>query len=399
MPSLEESRRQVKEALGKQAQEPDHDNILASLQDGIDKHNAIKEDVQRTMRSHRRRSGDDEDMGEPSMRFRFKSSTSDPRKRKHHSKHDDDEHRGHRKHRKHDYPTPPQHEAAHPFPREPTDFDQPVPADAFRDSLFDALADDEGAAYWESVYNQPIHVYPRPSVETSKGGLEAMTDEEYAAYVKNRMWEKKHPEIVREREKAKKQRKEEEEEKTRRREEFVRRKEQAAWERAERKGAKRHGKASDDDDDDDEERYERTVLGAWETSTRNAKAKERQNDYTAAWSRYLASWDKLKLDLVDERSASATVNSPSPLPSKRIPWPVLSSKPVIRANIESFMQHIPTHADRTKLQLLKAERIRWHPDKIQQRFGGKVDEATMKLVTGVFQVVDTLFEEERKVSG
>jgi hypothetical protein len=40
--------------------------------------------------------------------------------------------------------------------------------------------------------------------------------------------------------------------------------------------------------------------------------------------------------------------------------------------------------------------VRWHPDKVQQRFAGAVDEGTMKVVTGVFQVVDALVEEERK---
>ena len=33
------------------------------------------------------------------------------------------------------------------------------PDTAFRESLFDALADDEGAAFWEGVYGQPIHSY------------------------------------------------------------------------------------------------------------------------------------------------------------------------------------------------------------------------------------------------
>jgi hypothetical protein len=36
---------------------------------------------------------------------------------------------------------------------------------------------------------------------------------------------------------------------------------------------------------------------------------------------------------------------------------------------------------------------------VQQRFGGTVDEGTMKVVTGVFQVVDSLVEEERKRQG
>jgi hypothetical protein len=46
--------------------------------------------------------------------------------------------------------------------------------------------------------------------------------------------------------------------------------------------------------------------------------------------------------------------------------------------------------------LLKAERVRWHPDKIQHRFGGNVDEGTMKIVTGIFQIVDDMVEQQRK---
>jgi len=57
------------------------------------------------------------------------------------------------------------------------------------------------------------------------------------------------------------------------------------------------------------------------------------------------------------------------------------------------MRHAPYEVGRSRVKVLKAERVRWHPDKVQQRFGGAVDEGTMKLVTGVFQVVDAVFEE------
>ena len=67
------------------------------------------------------------------------------------------------------------------------------------------------------------------------------------------------------------------------------------------------------------------------------------------------------------------------------------------------MRHAPVTIDDDKgpsqLQALKVERVRWHPDKVQQRFGGTVDEGTMKVVTGVFQVVDDLVEKERKRQG
>jgi len=397
MPSIEETKRQVKDSL--RTNEPNHDDILASLQDEIDKHNAVKDEFRHTFRSSRRHgtleAGED---GAQSMRFRFKSTHLDPRHRKRRSHHDHDRDEGrYRKSRRNnaddDEPTHPG-PTAHPFPREPTD--PSIPPDenatqAFRSSLFDALADDEGAQYWESVYNQPIHIYSRSSVPNPLGELEQMDDEEYVAYVKTKMWERKNPEVVLERERGERKRREAEEQRAREREEFVRRKEQAAWERAQRRFGGRG------DDEGGEERYERTFAGESEADRFTIDAKDEDvsmQEYAQAWSDYLAAWDKLKLDLLakvdeDHDDESSKI-------SKRIPWPVLSSKPVLKHNIEAFMRHAPTNEDRSKLQTLKAERVRWHPDKVQQRFGGRVDEGTMRLVTGVFQVVDSIFEEERK---
>jgi len=48
---------------------------------------------------------------------------------------------------------------------------------------------------------------------------------------------------------------------------------------------------------------------------------------------------------------------------------------------------------------LKEERVRWHPDKVQQRLGGKVDEKVMRDVTAIFQAVDALWNDTRKNGG
>ncbi|KAK3068008.1 hypothetical protein LTR53_014750 [Teratosphaeriaceae sp. CCFEE 6253] len=380
MPSLEESRKQVKESLSRQAQELDHDDILAGLQDEIDKHNAIKGDARETMRKSKRgRVDDHEQRSDRPFKFRFKDGGDLPQKRKRRS------HRsGSRRHR-----AVTDEGAAHPFPREPldpTDHGTQSADTAFRTSLLDALADDEGAGYWEGVYAQPIHVYDRPVTTNPHGELEMMSDEDYAAYVKTKMWERKHPEIVLERDRSRREERAAEMERAKRREDFLRRKERAAWERAEKKGAKRHARASDSESDA-EERSEGN------SSADVPRKKDARTEYDRAWEHYLAAWDRLKLELLDERSTPAT--GPQ-LPSKRIPWPVLESKAVIRANIEAFMQHAPANEEKTKVQSLKAERVRWHPDKIQQRFASAVDHGTMKLVTGVFQVVDALFEGEKK---
>nr|POF05991.1 hypothetical protein CFP56_53378 [Quercus suber] len=395
MPSIEESRGRVRESLRNADSGADHEAILLSLQDEIDKHNAVKEELRKSVRRNRR---DADEMNghstsRTSMKFRFKSGTSDPRKRSHHSR----DHR-HRKKRRHDEerqatsPRSPEEGAAHPFPREPVEPDHPQfnSTQAFRESLFDALADDEGAHYWEGVYSQPLHVYSRPTVVSEKGELEQMNDEEYAVYVKTKMWERKNPHVVRERERTEREKRNREEERTRRREEYVRRKEQAAWERAQRRGAKAYG----DDDDDDDNTNEKVFSG----DTNNTASRDPEmarEEYAAAWSAYLVAWEQLKQELLSARHPAEddTIKKPS----SRIPWPVLPSKAILRPNIDAFMRRVPgTNKDR--LNMLKQERVKWHPDKIQQRFAGQVDEGTMKVVTGIFQVVDDLVEEERKKS-
>lgn len=397
MPSLAESRQQVRERLDKEV-EVDHDALLASLQDEIDKHNAVKDDLRDSMRKSRGNHGSSST--DPPKKFRFKSGTEDPRDRKKHrssSKRDEDGGRHHRRKRKRgEYPTPPQEdqqadeEASHPFPREPAD---PLESDgdAFRASLFDALADDEGAAaYWENVYSQPIHVYSRPTVQnTVTGELEEMNDEEYAEYVKQQMWERKHPEIVFERRKREREKKLEEEERTRRREEFIRRKEQAAWKRSQRRRSRGH------DADAGDPKYEYEFAGERDWSHDNpVRTQAERQEYLSAWAGYLSAWDRLKLDLLKQRQNDDTM--PAINPSKRIPWPVLKSKPPTKPNIEAFMRHAPCQDQKERLRVLKAERVRWHPDKVQQRFGGAVDDGMMKLVTGVFQVIDAMVEEGRK---
>lgn len=75
-----------------------------------------------------------------------------------------------------------------------------------------------------------------------------------------------------------------------------------------------------------------------------------------------------------------------------IPWPVESGrwKDAEREDIEDFFRNAPPVDD--VLTVLKAERVRWHPDKMQQRFGkNKLDDDTVKTITAAFQVVDRLW--------
>ncbi|KAI7968532.1 hypothetical protein EIK77_006551 [Talaromyces pinophilus] len=304
-----------------------------------------------------------------SSRFRFKSSKS--RARHHSSSHDSsdathrEEHRSHRHrhhHRRHHHSS--RHSAKRqktedePLPRSPSGRRSLSPDTAFRESLFDALGDDEGAMYWESVYGQPIHNYAVPSVPKGPDGkLERMTDEEYAEYVRARMWERSHEGIMHERE--------------RQRQEKAKAKKRAETENRER--------AKFDE--------------ALEESLRRGEKRRRAKQWKAAWEKYLESWEEL------DRLARIppSENEKKFYIRNHIHWPVESGKrrDISREEVRDFMQHSPSESFSNTL---KAERIRWHPDKMLQRYGGLGlgdEKALVQSVTEVFQILDDLWIEEK----
>lgn len=228
------------------------------------------------------------------------------------------------------------------------------PDAAFRESLFDAMADDEGAAYWEGIYGQPIHIYPQEVPNRETGELERMTDEEYAAHVRQKMWEKTHAGLM-----------EEKARRAKRREERARR-DREAEERME-----------------EERRIQREVersLKRGEERRRRREWAERFRDYGTGWE----SWDG---------------------GADKIPWPTKSGsrKDVDEEEVRAFFVRgldLETLGEKEFAAKLKEQRVRWHPDKVQQRLGGreKADERVMKDVTMVFQVIDTLYDDIRPKS-
>ncbi|KAF1847665.1 uncharacterized protein K460DRAFT_363721 [Cucurbitaria berberidis CBS 394.84] len=231
--------------------------------------------------------------------------------------------------------------------------------DAFRESLFDALADDEGAAYWEGVYGQPVHVYSdtKPGPD---GKLERMNEEEYADYVRTKMWEKSHQHIVEERE---------------------------AKERARQR--RKHERKHVDEDVAREEEERETIRQRMEESLRRGEERKRAREAEAAWDNYLKRWNDLK-------NAQHIAQEVKPKVLELIPWPVISGKAkhVSKEDIERFLRGSRAWRE-DATAMLKVERVRWHPDKMQQRFGQHIDVETMKSVTATFQVVDRLWNERR----
>lgn len=241
---------------------------------------------------------------------------------------------------------------------------QPFDADvAFRESLFDAMADDEGAQYWEGVYGQPIHTYSDKK-QTPTGELEQMTDEEYTAFVRAKMYEKTHQHLI--------------EEKARR--------EAARKEQAERA---REGERARQED----KRFRDQV----EASLRRGEERKSKKAWVERWESYMKKWEVLGTRSIHAGTQRIHVAS--------IPWPVESGKrkDVSKEEVQRFFLYAASSGQPTEAQLqkiLKFERVRWHPDKIQQKLGGQdVDEDVLQGVTEVFQIIDHLWSEVRKKDG
>lgn len=229
--------------------------------------------------------------------------------------------------------------------------------DVFRESLFDALADDEGAAYWEGVYGQPINIYPtqKPGPD---GKLERMTEDEYAEFVRTKMWEKSHQHIVEERERCERARRE-------------RKERQKQWE----------------EEGEKEEQEREGIRRAMEESLRRGEERKRAKEGARSWGVYAQKWEALAK--VDGAAEGVDV-------AELIPWPVLSGKAkhVDKHEIEKFLRASPAWKEDAGA-LLKAERVRWHPDKMQRRFGKRIDEDTIRDVTAVFQIIDQMWDKRR----
>jgi hypothetical protein len=180
-----------------------------------------------------------------------------------------------------------------------------------------------------------------------------MTEEEYVAYVRTRMWERTREGQLAEQERLRAERmKKKSEEKGRSAEE-----ERRAFERA------------------------------MDESLRRGAERKRGKAWGGVWEEYLGSWEGMRK--LGEGSTSQSLRD-------MIFWPVRSGKraDVEPAAVEVFMRHAPGEE---LLNTLKTERIRWHPDKIQHRYSALgIDEVVMRSVTEVFQIVDRMWNEEKE---
>lgn len=225
---------------------------------------------------------------------------------------------------------------------------------AFRESLFDARADAEGAAYWEAIYGQPIHTYDRPTrYNPATSAHEPVSDDEYAAHVRQCMWERTHAGAL--------------EDMRRRKEQHEARVHEARVRRARRV---------------EEARLRREM----EAALRRGEARRRERAHEDGFARYTAAWE----------AWDGTQDT--------IPWPTGSGtrQGVSDRAVRSFFTNGlgVGHGPDEFAAKLKEQRVRWHPDKMQQKLGGKdqVTKGVMADITMIFQVVDTLYHDFLKAS-
>jgi len=214
-----------------------------------------------------------------------------------------------------------------------------------------------------------------------------MTDEEYTAHVRAKMWEKSQGYILEERKRR-------EEERARRQfEEKGRERVRGEWERGLEEVLGRREKRGE----------ERAWRGVWE-------------DYVKGWKELRSLAETAAAVAEAEKSNAATTNDgakagldgkqPKAKPERwkesAIPWPTRFGKlrDVTRESVEEFLLKAPQPEEEGEkvdlLAVLKAERVRWHPDKMQQRYGGLgIDDGTRKGITTVFQIVDGMWGEMR----
>jgi hypothetical protein len=238
----------------------------------------------------------------------------------------------------------------------------------FKDALFSALSDPDDARHWAQVFGSEIHVYPRPRA--------TMSDDEYAAFVRERVYSHVLDESRRRREAH------------HRREEARRRAEQAAAQQRYYEETKRRM----------QEQFRRMYEAQMRTphpaqpNPRNLRsAKQRWDDYLAA---FQPPPPDARLDLLLLWQQSD------------VPWPTPSgletdiSEVNVRNFIKTYAVKYSEQAGGDWKKAVRQNQYFWHPDKFRQIQARKLEklseekkEAIMKRVTEVSQILNKLAKE------
>lgn len=128
-----------------------------------------------------------------------------------------------------------------------------------------------------------------------------------------------------------------------------------------------------------------------EESLRRGEERKKAKEAMAAWETYNTKWEFLNSTQNTNETNHTEVRM-------LIPWPVFSGKAkhVDKTEIERFLRASPAWT-KDSSGLLKVERVRWHPDKMQRRFGQHINKDTIRIVTVVFQVIDQMWNARQNI--
>ncbi|OJJ96292.1 hypothetical protein ASPACDRAFT_47063 [Aspergillus aculeatus ATCC 16872] len=141
------------------------------------------------------------------------------------------------------------------------------------------------------------------------------------------------------------------------------------------------------------EQQEREAKARRDGEERRQGAKAAQEAKAKRWKEYNSAWEELKNSTVASRRSMD--------PRTSIPWPTeagsfRSCRDVAQSDIEAFLHYGASMNARSQLlSILKVERLRWHPDKLQHLFCARVDETTINKVTEISQIVNQLYTYEQ----
>ncbi|KAL8743607.1 MAG: hypothetical protein Q9190_004067 [Brigantiaea leucoxantha] len=203
-----------------------------------------------------------------------------------------------------------------------------------------------------------------------------MTDEEYASYVRQAMYLRTHEHILLERQRH-------------------------ADARARQKETEKQKEAQ-------ARKWDFEIAEA----LKRGEQRRRRGRWNGIWEKYLRSWTEEHERDEDDvpRQKKRRKQSETEKVEDVIIWPVASGMrhDVSVENVEEFFRRAPQAGAGSKAgegevdigAILKTERVRWHPDKMQQRAigagrGEGLGAETMRVVTAVWQVIDRMWVELR----
>ncbi|KAG9243820.1 hypothetical protein BJ878DRAFT_422755 [Calycina marina] len=250
----------------------------------------------------------------------------------------------------------------------------------FHEDLRYALNDPDGALEWEAKYGVPFHKVHQ--TKQAANGMVNLSYDELVRGAKALIWAHTPEALAAERTRRDECKKMEKQKRQEAIAEKMRSKEvQKKREMERKKQEELDARIEESLRRGGERRAARTWQGRWRLARSSAEK----------WDIYIAAWN-------------ANTSGKAQLGMDDIPWPVSSGRfeDLNKESVKGFLSRAPRDkmwgGERPLLKeiisLVKAERIRWHPDTVQRHFGGQgVDIEVLKAVNEVSSLINEVWSD------